>query len=58
MQRLLLAQQCLCACGRVLWTVEGEFIQVKAMGNVAAGRRRDAFFKKSLTVLLFTSENK
>lgn len=27
----------------VLWTVEGEFIQVEAMGNVAPGRRKDAF---------------
>lgn len=26
-----------------LWTVEVEFIQVEAMGNVAPGRRRDAF---------------
>lgn len=27
----------------VLWTVESEFIQVEAMGNVATGRRKDAF---------------
>lgn len=37
------------------WTVEGHLIQVDAIGNVAPGRREDAF-KMSLTVLLFTSE--
>lgn len=36
-------------------TVEGQFIQVDAVGNVAPGRRDDAF-KMSLTVRLFTSE--
>lgn len=37
--------------------MEGQFIQVDAVGKVAPRGRKDAF-KMSLTVLLFTSESK